>query len=152
MGTGRRRFGPGSAPDAARARRDTGIGNGSCKTAGMGQENRSIDRIDDAGGLEALFDDLLQRSAAERDGRKPNLRDWVELAEAWRIAHALRDSRGNRSAAARALGIGRRTLYSKMEKLGIEPSWGFRKEPAPAPPARLNGSSRLGVDPAAGAK
>lgn len=119
---------------------------------GMGQENRSIERIDDAGGLEALFDDLLQRSAEERDGRKPNLRDWVELAEAWRIAHALRDSRGNRSAAARALGIGRRTLYSKMEKLGIEPSWGFRKEVAPAPPARLNGVSRMGVNPAAGAK
>ena len=27
---------------------------------------------------------------------------------------------GNRSAAARALGIGRRTLYTKMEKLGIQ--------------------------------
>jgi DNA-binding NtrC family response regulator len=45
----------------------------------------------------------------------------VELAEAWRIARALRRSRGNRSAAARELGIGRRTLYTKMEKLGISP-------------------------------
>ena len=51
------------------------------------------------------------------------LREWVALAEAWRIVQALRASRGNRSAAARELGIGRRTLYSKMEKLGLEPSW-----------------------------
>jgi DNA-binding NtrC family response regulator len=47
----------------------------------------------------------------------------VALAEAWRIARALRDHRGNRSATARALGIGRRTLYTKMEKLGLVPSW-----------------------------
>ena len=51
------------------------------------------------------------------------LRDWTNLAEAWYITRALRRCRGNRSAAARALGIGRRTLYAKMEKLGIEPSW-----------------------------
>jgi DNA-binding NtrC family response regulator len=53
-----------------------------------------------------------------------SLRAWLELAEAWRITQALRDCRGNRSAAARALGIGRRTLYAKMDKLGITPSWG----------------------------
>jgi DNA-binding NtrC family response regulator len=51
------------------------------------------------------------------------LRDFLALAEAWRIARALRDHRGNRSAAARALGIGRRTLYTKMEKLGLVPTW-----------------------------
>ena len=60
---------------------------------------------------------------AGRDGALPNLRDWVELAEAWRIACALEQCRGNRSAAARALGIGRRTLYTKMEKLGITEAW-----------------------------
>ena len=60
-----------------------------------------------------------------RDGQKPalGLRDWVALAEAWRIAQSLREHRGNRSATARALGIGRRTLYTKMEKLGLVPSW-----------------------------
>jgi DNA-binding NtrC family response regulator len=47
----------------------------------------------------------------------------MDLTEAWRIVHALRSSRGNRSAAARSLGIGRRTLYTKMEKLGITPSF-----------------------------
>ena len=58
------------------------------------------------------------------------LRDFLAIAEAWRIARALRDHRGNRSAAARALGIGRRTLYTKMEKLGLVPTWTLG---APAP-------------------
>jgi len=56
------------------------------------------------------------------------LREWVALAEAWRIAHALRQAGGNRSAAARALGIGRRTLYTKMEKLGLVPTWVVARE------------------------
>ena len=62
---------------------------------------------------------------ASRDGERGPLplREWIALAEAWRIARALRDNRGNRSATARALGIGRRTLYTKMEKLGLVPSW-----------------------------
>ncbi len=59
-------------------------------------------------------------------GRDPrSLRAWLDLAEAWRITQALRDCKGNRSAAARLLGIGRRTLYAKMDKLGITPSWEF---------------------------
>ena len=66
----------------------------------------------------------LERQARNRDGRKAvPLREWVALAEAWRIAQALRETRGNRSAAARILGIGRRTLYSKMAKLGLEATW-----------------------------
>ena len=64
--------------------------------------------------------DQLERWA---HGRSLPLRDWIALAEAWRIARALREARGNRSAAARALGIGRRTLYTKMEKLGLVPTW-----------------------------
>ena len=51
------------------------------------------------------------------------LRDFLAMAEAWRIARALRAHKGNRSAAARDLGIGRRTLYTKMEKLGLVPTW-----------------------------
>ena len=59
-----------------------------------------------------------------RDGRAAvPLREWVALAEAWRIAQTLRETGGNRSAAARMLGIGRRTLYSKMAKLGLEATW-----------------------------
>ncbi len=69
----------------------------------------------------------LERQARERNGGRPiPLRDWVELAEAWRIAQALRETRGNRSAAARRLGIGRRTLYTKMERLGLTQVWMVR--------------------------
>jgi DNA-binding NtrC family response regulator len=63
----------------------------------------------------------LEELARTADGLP--LRDFLAIAEAWRIARALRDHRGNRSAAARALGIGRRTLYTKMEKLGLVPTW-----------------------------
>jgi transcriptional regulator with GAF, ATPase, and Fis domain len=73
--------------------------------------------------LDLLFEAFLRRTAERNGGSAPKLRDWVGLAEAWRIGHALRQCRGNRSAAARLLGIGRRTLYSKMEKLGITPSF-----------------------------
>jgi len=68
--------------------------------------------------------ELERRARSRNGGQALSLKDWVALAEAWRIAQALRETRGNRSAAARALGIGRRTLYSKMAKLGLEPSWG----------------------------
>ena len=82
-----------------------------------------IPRTDPDPSLETLFDSFLQEAAARNGGSELGLRDWVDLAEAWRISHALRSCRGNRSAAARALGIGRRTLYSKMEKLGITPTF-----------------------------
>jgi DNA-binding NtrC family response regulator len=72
--------------------------------------------------------DELERRARNGSGLL-KLRDWVALAEAWRIAQALRQSRGNRSAAARELGIGRRTLYSRMEKLGLVPSWVVSRRP-----------------------
>jgi DNA-binding NtrC family response regulator len=69
------------------------------------------------------LDELEDRARRANGGRPLPLRDWLALAEAWRIAQALRETRGNRSAAARALGIGRRTLYTKMEKLGLTPVW-----------------------------
>ncbi len=67
--------------------------------------------------LTEAFERVL--AEAEAQGRRLGLRDWVDLAEAWRIEQALRTTRGNRSAAARQLGIGRRTLYAKMHKLGL---------------------------------
>lgn len=91
-----------------------------------------------ASGLEEL-----ERRARSADGDPPlPLREWVALAEAWRIAQALRQTRGNRSAAARLLGIGRRTLYTKMEKLGLEPTWSL--------PARTNGGGLRPGDDAEG--
>ena len=67
--------------------------------------------------LGAAFERLLRH--AEAEGQRLDLRTWLQLAESWRIEQALRQTRGNRSAAARLLGIGRRTLYAKMEKLGL---------------------------------
>jgi DNA-binding NtrC family response regulator len=72
--------------------------------------------------LDLLFEGFLRRVAERNGGSAPKLREWVDLAEAWRISHALRQCGGNRSAAARLLGIGRRTLYTKMEKLELAPS------------------------------
>ena len=72
------------------------------------------------GALDELFEKFFA-TAAERTGAAPNLTEWVDLAEGWRIVRALREARGNRAAAARGLGIGRRTLYTKMGKLGIAP-------------------------------
>jgi DNA-binding NtrC family response regulator len=75
------------------------------------------------GRVDALLERLYRR-ALEVEGRSSfELREWVERAEAWRIVAALRECRGNRSAAARHLGIGRRTLYTKMERLGVGPAW-----------------------------
>ena len=71
------------------------------------------------------FEEFL--SQAEGVGEEPrSLRAWLDLAEAWKITKTLRECRGNRSAAARTLGIGRRTLYAKMEKLQITPTWAMR--------------------------
>jgi len=80
---------------------------------------------DGASGRLSLEEFLRHVEASGRDGgaELPPLREWVDLAEAWRIVQALERCRGNRSAAARALGIGRRTLYTKMEKLGISEAW-----------------------------
>ncbi len=81
---------------------------------------------------EQLFEAFLESVALQQGKKPPTLREFVELAEAWRIMHALQRCRGNRSAAARQLGIGRRTLYTKMEKLGIEQIFRVRSHEAPA--------------------
>ena len=77
----------------------------------------------DCGVSELRLEDLEHTARGSNGSPALPLRDWIALAESWRIAQALREARGNRSAAARALGIGRRTLYSKMEKLGLAPVW-----------------------------
>ena len=80
-------------------------------------------------GIAVRLEDLEGLARATEDSPALPLRDWIALAETWRITQALRESRGNRSAAARALGIGRRTLYAKMDKLGLVPSWGVTRAP-----------------------
>jgi DNA-binding protein Fis len=81
---------------------------------------------DRSNGIDAQeFERFLEHVEVHSGNEPLSLRAWLHLAEAWRITQALRSCEGNRSAAARALGIGRRTLYAKMEKLGITPSWGL---------------------------
>lgn len=84
------------------------------------------------GASELRLEDLDRSAHGAADGGALPLREWLALAEAWRIARALREHRGNRSATARALGIGRRTLYSKMEKLGLVPTWSVERGSAGA--------------------
>ena len=67
-----------------------------------------------------VFDRFFERALSSEAGSSLTLKAWRDLAETWRINQALRSCAGNRSAAARQLGIGRRTLYAKMEKLGID--------------------------------
>jgi len=100
-------------------------------SAHNGTNNATSEVADAPGGSEAEIQSIeefvrfLQHAKQlERNGDGPGtLRSWLDLAEAWRITQALRSCKGNRSAAARMLGIGRRTLYSKMEKLEITPTW-----------------------------
>jgi len=94
----------------------------------------------DPNGMSVLFANLSEQ--IRRQARTPNsLRIWMDLAESWRILEALRNCRGNRSAAARELGIGRRTLYTKMERLGIAGEGDTRAESA-TPRAALSHNAR----------
>lgn len=100
--------------------------------------------------IDTLLEQLYRR-ALEVEGRSSlGLREWADRAEAWRIVQALRECRGNRSAAARTLGIGRRTLYTKMDRLGVGPAWGVVRGSDPlAPEARaaaLEAAERKGLD------
>jgi DNA-binding NtrC family response regulator len=75
------------------------------------------------------FEDFLRQTTRSQGDEPASLREWLDLAEAWKITRTLRECRGNRSAAARTLGIGRRTLYAKMEKLQIAPTWAVGGRP-----------------------
>ena len=90
----------------------------------MDHRNATPPNSDDAGHLQEFgrFVRSASTMGSTADGPK-TLRAWVDLAEAYRITQALKECRGNRSAAARRLGIGRRTLYAKMDKLGISATW-----------------------------
>jgi len=83
-----------------------------------GERKEELVRLTDA-----LFEQIHARIASSHGKRALTLDEWVDLATASRIAQALREAQGNRSAAARALGIGRRTLYTKMQKLGVRAAW-----------------------------
>ena len=93
--------------------------------AGPGESHEGMRASIDAEEFRRFLDHAAGIERDDEDGEPLSLRAWLHIAEAWRITQALRRCRGNRSAAARALGIGRRTLYAKMDKLGITASWGI---------------------------
>lgn len=83
-----------------------------------------------------LYRNTLPESETDgADASTLTLREWLDRAEAWRIRQVLRECRGNRSAAARRLGIGRRTLYSKMDRLEIAPRTAKRNDVESSAPA-----------------
>jgi DNA-binding NtrC family response regulator len=69
--------------------------------------------------LEQLFE-ALYASALEREQRDTlGLEEWVAHAERWRIRLALAECNGDRTAAARRLGLPRRSLYHRMRLLDV---------------------------------
>lgn len=89
------------------------IQNGAVKLAGLPSSSE----------FERELEHFLRHVQSTETDEPSALRRWLDVAEAWKITNTLRECRGNRSAAARKLGIGRRTLYAKMEKLQITPTW-----------------------------
>jgi DNA-binding NtrC family response regulator len=65
--------------------------------------------------VDTLFSQAEQRFEEEEDRTPVPLKDAVELAEKQAIRQALLIAAGNRTKAAQYLGIGRRTLYDKMD-------------------------------------
>jgi DNA-binding NtrC family response regulator len=69
--------------------------------------------------LEQLLEALYESAVALEGRPSLSLDEWLRHAEAWRIRLALRLCDGDRSAAARRLGIPRRSLYHRMQLLGV---------------------------------
>ena len=69
--------------------------------------------------LEQLLEALYETAVALEGRPSLSLDEWLRHAEAWRIRLALRLEGGERSAAARRLGIPRRSLYHRMQLLGV---------------------------------
>jgi DNA-binding NtrC family response regulator len=93
--------------------------------SGTGRSEMPMSERDSASIDPEEFRAFLEHASTLGDGETKPLKVWLEHAETWQIARALKNCGGNRSAAARTLGIGRRTLYAKMEKLGITARWGL---------------------------
>ncbi len=75
--------------------------------------------IIDVGNLPEALRDSRARTAIQVDDEHTNLREAIAVLEARMIRRALTRANGNRSEAARQLGIGRPQLYAKMQEHGI---------------------------------
>lgn len=61
----------------------------------------------------------LSAEEAEKDGKQPPVLDGL-AGEKWRMSEALKRCKGNKTEAAKLLGIDRATLYRKMKKYGLK--------------------------------
>ena len=86
--------------------------------------------------VEILLRCLEQKLIASPEG--PQLKVYVReirgLVERQCIAKALEQTHGNRTQAARRLGISRRALMYKMKAFGLSPNSNLNKPPAPTSP------------------
>ena len=69
--------------------------------------------------LERLFEALYEEAVAEAGRPSLSLDEWLRYAERWRIRLALERCGGDRSEAARRLGIPRRSFYHRMHQVGL---------------------------------
>jgi DNA-binding NtrC family response regulator len=69
--------------------------------------------------LGQLFEALYEQAVALEGHAALSLSDWLRFAERWRIQLALERCAGDRTAAARRLGIPRRSLYFRMRQVGL---------------------------------
>ena len=69
--------------------------------------------------LEQLFEALYEEAVAQEGRPSLRLDDWLRYAERRRIRLALERCGGDRSAAARRLGLPRRSLYYRMQQVGL---------------------------------
>ncbi|MEN8162374.1 MAG: helix-turn-helix domain-containing protein [Myxococcota bacterium] len=69
--------------------------------------------------LEPLLESIYESAVALEGRPSLGLAEWLRHAEAWRIRLALHACGGDKSAAARRLGVPRRTLYHRMHLLGL---------------------------------
>ena len=69
--------------------------------------------------LEQLFETLYEEAVAQEGRPSLRLEEWLRYAERWRIRLALERCGGDRSAAARRLGLPRRSLYYRMRQVGL---------------------------------
>ncbi len=69
--------------------------------------------------LEQLFEALYEHAVVLEGHAALSLEDWLRFAERWRIRLALERCGGDRTAAARRLGLPRRSLYFRMQQVGL---------------------------------
>ncbi|MCA8962277.1 MAG: hypothetical protein KDC38_17250, partial [Planctomycetes bacterium] len=84
------------------------------RVVALGAETIDVHRFEEITGFRAIEPEVNGPRNVGTD-----IRSVVERAEREAILRALRENDGNKSLAARALGLSRKTLYRRMEKHGI---------------------------------